>query len=77
MQIMNWLLAAADDTSSQIQEIHQRLQEVPLWAFRFWLLPFLIAVVMILIWQRQKKIAENQVKLARLLDDLIEKTERK
>lgn len=58
----------------QIQDIHERLAEQPVWAFKLmWLLPLLLVVAVFILFQRQKKIAQNQVGLAKLLEQLVER----
>ena len=82
MQILNFILAqTAEDTArqlgemqKQIAEIHQRITSIPEWSFKLlWLLPLFITVAVILIFQRQKKIAQNEVDLGKMLEQLLEK----
>jgi len=75
MQIVNSLLAqAAPETTQQINEIYQRIATQPQWAFNLmWALPAAIFIIAVAIFLRQKKIAQNQVYLARLIDQLLQK----
>ncbi|GEM_PF-1098959 len=80
MPLMTKLLAQIDPDAlakmqQQILEIHERVAEQPLWAFKLmWLLPLLLVVAVFILFQRQKKIAQNQVGLAKLLDQLIDRS---
>ena len=81
MMIGTILLAAEEltiDTSSKIKEIHERIMDHSdlLYDLVFFL-PVLIAVVCVMLWQRQKKIAENQVNLARMMEELSDKLDKK
>ena len=76
MQIPTSLLAQlTPETTRQIEEIHQKINDLPYFAFYniIWLLPVFIAVVVLLLFLRQKKIAQNQVDLARLVEQLLDK----
>jgi len=72
MQIIHSLLAqASTETSQQINEIYQRITTQPSWAFTFiWVLLVFIFIGVVAISLRQKKIAQNQVALAQLIDQL-------
>jgi hypothetical protein len=76
MQIFNSLLAQmTPETAQQIEEIHQKINNLPYFAFYdiIWLLPVFITVGIVLLFQRQKKIAQNQVDLAKMVEQLLEK----
>ena len=81
MQILTSLLAQTSEETAQkivemqkqIAEIHEKLDVIPDPAFRLWPLLIFIAVAVVLLFQRQKKIAQNQVDLAKVLEQLIEK----
>lgn len=61
-----------DSVVTQIEQIHQRV--VPDWSLRLmWCLTIMTAVLVVMIYLRQKKIAQNQVDLAKLIERLIEK----
>jgi len=80
MLFTNILLAQMDpEITKQITETHEKIMELPKWAYQdaIWLLPIVIAVICILLWQRQKKIAENQVKLARMMEEINDKLDKK
>jgi len=82
MQILNFILAqTSEDTARQLgemqkqtAEIHQCITSIPEWSFKLlWMLPIFITVAVILIFQRQKKIAQNEVDLGKMLEQLLEK----
>lgn len=68
------ILADAVTTEKQIADIHERLVQMPPWAFDL-ITPLLIgiAVLVAVIFMRQKKIAQNQVNLARMLEEISSK----
>jgi uncharacterized membrane protein len=81
MMMANVLLAAAEqtnDTKEKIIEIHKRIMDHSdlLYDLVFFL-PILIVVICFMLWQRQKKIAENQVNLARMMEELNDKLDKK
>ena len=60
-----------DGVITQIDQIHQRV--VPDWSLRLmWCLSIMTAVLVVMIYLRQKKIAQNQVDLAKLIEQLKE-----
>ncbi len=62
-----------DPTGQQIQEIHQILTEYP-WAFKLiWVGVVFTGVAVFLVFRRQQKIAANQVALAKMLEQLLQK----
>ena len=67
MQMLTSLLAQATTNADKITEIYEKLDHVPDWAFRLWFLLILIAVAIFALYQRQKKIAQNQVDLAKMI----------
>ena len=69
------MLAAIPEKSiEQIGEIYQRIGVQPEWTFKLmWCLTLIIAVAVVVIILRQKKIAQNQVALAKLISELLEK----
>ena len=73
MQILTSLLAQATTDTEKITEIYNKLHLVPDWAFRLWPLVLLVTVGVVLLFLRQKKIAQNQVALARLVEQLLDK----
>lgn len=74
MHILTSLLAqASEETAKQIAQIHEKLNLVPNWAFRLWPLLLLVTIAVIALFLRQKKIAQNQVGLAKMLEQLLEK----
>ena len=75
MQFLNFLLAEIpSETIKQISEIHERIATQPAWTFKvIWTLTLIITVAVIVIFLRQKKIAQNQVDLAKLISQLFEK----
>jgi len=69
-----FLAAAEPEKIKQLEEIYNRIGEEPSWSFKItWLLSIVITITVIMIFQRQKKIAQNQVDLARMIDDFLEK----
>jgi len=74
MQFINFLLAEIPETAvKQINEIHARIATEPEWALQLiWILMIINTVAIILIFLRQKKIAQNQVDLAKLISQLPE-----
>jgi len=59
--------------TEQINAIHTRIATQPEWAFNLlWMLAIITTVVVIVIFHRQKRIAQNQVDLGRLIAQLIE-----
>ena len=73
MQMLTSLLAQADTDTKKIAEIYDKLHRIPEWAFSLWFLLILIAVAIFALYQRQKKIAQNQVNLANMIEQLLEK----
>ena len=78
MQIFKSLLAETTDNIAkhheQIGEMHKRIGELPEWSFRLMLgLAAATAIVVVFVFLRQKKIAQNQVDLARMMQQLIDK----
>lgn len=81
MRILTSLLAQTSEETAQkiveiqkqIAEIQEKLDVAPDWAFRLWPLLIFIAVAVVLLFQRQKKIAQNQVDLAKVLEQMLEK----
>jgi cbb3-type cytochrome oxidase subunit 3 len=80
MMMMGSILLAAEEltTDDRIKAIHERIMDHSntLYDLVFFL-PILIAVICFMLWQRQKKMAENQVKLARMMDELSDKLDKK
>ena len=68
-------IANADDRIKMIYERimnhHEKIYDL------IFFLPVLIAVVCIMLWQRQKKIAKNQVHLARMMEELNDKLDKR
>ena len=75
MQILGMMLAQmSEETTKQIDKIHEVLEKVPAWGLKtVVMLSIFTAVGVIVLWQRQKQIARNQVDMAKLLEQLIEK----
>jgi len=73
MQIINSLLAQAATDSEKITEIYNKFSLMPEWAFRLWPLMLFIAVATIFLFKRQKKIAQNQVDMAQMIQELLDK----
>ena len=74
MQFPNCLLAEICETiTKQISEIHSRIATEPEWDLQLiWILMIINTVAVIMIFLRQKKIAQNQVDLAKLISSLSE-----
>ncbi|MBN2375299.1 MAG: hypothetical protein JXD22_02775 [Sedimentisphaerales bacterium] len=75
MQNSGMMLAQmSEETTKQIGEMYKVLEEVPSWGLKaVVMLSIFTAVGVIVLWQRQKQIAKNQVDVAKLLEQLIEK----
>ena len=75
MQLLNNMLAEmTEKTAQQIDKIYHCVENFPNPGFRvMFVLTIVIAVAVVLIFQRQKKIAQNQVDLGKLLAQLLEK----
>jgi hypothetical protein len=75
MDIFYSMLAAAEpSTAEQVAEIHELVTTQPMWVYKIiGPLVALIAVAVILIFLRQKKIAQNQVDTAKLIEELLDK----
>jgi len=75
MQVPNLMLAAAQSEKiNHLQEIYDRLAPLPNWGLEVtFVLTIFIAAAVVVIFTRQKKIAQNQVDLARMIEQLIEK----
>ena len=73
MQIFNSLLA---ETTDQVAKNHDEIANIFRWLgglnFMFSLL-IAIAIVVVFVFLRQKKIAQNQVNLANMMQELIDK----
>lgn len=74
MKTLPLLAEAATDMTQQINEIHTRIVAVPEWAFTAILyLSIATTVLSVYLFLRQKKIAQNQVDLGKILEQLIGK----
>ena len=74
MKTVPLLAEATKELTEQINDIHIRIMAVPEWAFM--IIPYLsvvTAILVIFLFLRQKKIAQNQVDLAKILQQIIEK----
>ena len=69
------LLSQTDpDTVSKINEIYEKIDSLPDSGLRIvWVLSMVIAAAVIMIFLRQKKIAQNQVDLAKMMEELADK----
>jgi len=78
MQIFKTLLAETMDPIAkhheQIADIHKLIDDVHHLSFKVMLgLVMAIAIVVVFVFLRQKKIAQNQVNLANMMQELIDK----
>lgn len=75
MQNSSMMLAQmSEETTKQIGEMYKVLEDVPAWGLKIAvMLSIFTAFGVIVLWQRQKQIAKNQVDMAKLLEQLIEK----
>ena len=74
MKTVTLLAEATKELTEQINDIHIRIAALPEWAFTATLyLSAATVILAIFIFLRQKKIAQNQVDLAKILQQLIEK----
>ena len=78
MQIFNSLLAETTDQIAkhheQTNEIHSRVSDLYEFSFElmFWVM-MATAIVVVFLFLRQKKLAQNQVNLANMMQELIDK----
>ncbi len=72
--LLNMLAEAPVDTAKQIAELHERIAWGPVWAYElmFGLLIGVTAMVA-MIYLRQQKIANNQVALAKLFEQILKR----
>lgn len=73
MQYLRMLLAETETltTDQKINEMYERIGSQPAWAFELmWVLPILIAVGIVYVFKRQQKLANNQVDLAKLVEQI-------
>ena len=61
------------EMQKQINEIHEMLTAIPGGYRILWAVSIVTALVVITMFLRQKKIAQNQVDLAKVIKDMIEK----
>ncbi len=62
------------DKIDKIDKIYEVLKDVPVWGLKIAvMLSIFTAFGIIILWQRQKQIAKNQVDVAKLLEQLVEK----
>ena len=76
MQYLRMLLAETETltTDQKINEIYERIGSQPEWAFELmWVLPILIAVGIVYVFKRQRRIANNQVDLAKLVEQILDR----
>ena len=75
MQILGMMLAQmSEETVGKIDAMHKVLEDVPVWGLKTVVMfSIFTAVGIIVLWHRQKQIAKNQVDVATLLEQLIEK----
>ena len=75
MRNLGMMLAQmSEETTKQIGEMHKVLEDVPAWGLKIAvMLSIFTAFGIIILWQRQKQIAKNQVDMAKLLEQLVEK----
>ena len=68
------LAQAGTEATEQIQAIYERVGTQPVWTFELvGILVVATAVVVVMMFLRQKKIAQNQVELGQMLKQLLEK----
>ena len=75
MHLFNSILAQATTDTEKIDAIYQKINELPEYIFydMYWLAPIIAAVIGIFLFLRQKKIARNQVNIAQMIQELIDK----
>lgn len=75
MLLFDSLLAQATTDPEKIDAIYQKINELPEYIFYdiYWLAPIVAAVIAVFLYLRQKKIAQNQVDMARLIQELLDK----
>ena len=74
MSIRNILAQTDPETVSKINEIYEKIESLPDSGLRImWVLTIVIAAGVIMIFLRQKKIAQNQVDLAKMVEELADK----
>ena len=69
------LLSQTDpETVRKVNEIYEKVESLPDSGLRIvWVLSIVIAAAVIMIFLRQKKIAQNQVDLAKMMEELADK----
>jgi hypothetical protein len=81
MFALNTLVAAADAVcpkaagcADKLSTIHDKLASLPNHGlYIMWFLSIATTMLMVVVFIRQKKIAQNQIQLAKLMEQLIEK----
>jgi len=81
MFALNDLLAAAETVcpkaaccADKLTTVHDKLASLPdQGLYIMWFLSIATTILMVVVFLRQKKIAQNQVQLAKLMEQLIEK----
>jgi len=75
MHLFDSLLAQATTDTEKIDAIYQKINGLPEYIFYdiYWLAPIIGAVIGVFLFLRQKKIARNQVNLAQMVQELLDK----
>lgn len=74
MKALPLLAEAAQDMTEQMNDIHVRVVELYPWALEaMFYLSIATVILVIFLFLRQKKIAQNQVDLGKMLQHLMEK----
>jgi len=75
MHLFDSLLAQATTDTEKINAIYQRINNLPDYIFYdiYWLASIIAMVIGIFLFLRQKKIARNQVNIAEMIQELIDK----
>ncbi|MCP4708094.1 MAG: hypothetical protein GY869_05680 [Planctomycetes bacterium] len=75
MHLFDSLLAQATTDTEKIDAIYQRINGLPDYIFYdiYWLAPIIAAVIGVFLFLRQKKIARNQVNIAQMIQELLDK----
>ena len=74
--LLNMLATIPEDTAQQITELHERLVQSPeaLFNIKFLVVLLILVAVMVgMMYRRQQKIANNQVELAKLFEQILKK----
>ena len=75
MHLFDSLIAQATTDTEKIDAIYQKINGLPEYIFYdiYWVAPIVAAIIAVFLFLRQKKIAQNQVNMAQLIQELLDK----